>query len=197
MCDDELGILSKEIMEIAYKNGPLVQDIDTYRVDSNGFTSFTGKCYRCNSANSWQNIQLFTRSRILCKKCHQKHYAPILPEIKDAFASRITQLLEDEEGDRIAIWGVLDRSISIMDDIPILRNPNIVYVDNAYWKQKMILNGKRIYSPTVIAEKNIPTLITFYIEMGSFQQVLAYTQEFCPTVKRIVRADQLLQGFEL
>lgn len=161
MSDEELGILTKEILETPYKFGPLVQNIDTYRVDSNGRTSFTGKCYRCNSANSWQNIQLFTRSKILCKKCHQKHYAPILPEIKDAFASRITQLLEDEEGDQIAIWGVLDRSISIMDDMPILRNPNIVFVDNAYCKQQLILNGKRVYSPTVIAEKKIPTLITF------------------------------------
>lgn len=106
-------------------------------------------------------------------------------------------MLENEEGDQIAIWGVLDRSISIMDDTPILRNPDIVFVDNAYWKQKVILNGKRVYNPSVIAEKNMSTVITFYVEMGSFQHILTYTQKFCPTVKRIIRANYLLQGFEL
>jgi len=197
MCDDELGILSKEITEIAYKFGPQVQNIDTYRVDLNGLTSFTGKCYRCNSANSWQNIQLFTRSRIICRQCNQKHFAPILPEIIDVFSCQITQLLEGEKGNQLAIWGVLDRSIGIMDNMAILKNPNIFFVDNAYWKQKMILNEKIVHSPNVILEKNISTIITFYVEMGSFQQVYNYTKKYCPSVKNIIRADHLLKGFEL
>ena len=197
MNDDEVGVLSKEIMETAYKFGPSVQQIYKYKIDTNGLSSFTGKCCRCGCNNSWHDIQLFTRSRIICKECHQKHYAPILPEIKDAFASRIIQLLEDEKGGKIAIWGVLDRSISIMDEMSALKDPNIIFIDNAYWKQKIILNGKKVHSPSAIEENNIRTLITFYVEMGSFQQVLMYTQKFCHAVKQVVRADQLLQGFEL
>ena len=197
MNDEEAGLLTKEILETPYSYGPQVQNITNYRVDSNGVTSFDGSCYRCGSANSWQGIRLFTRSRILCDKCHQKHYAPILPQIKEILASRIGQLLEAQKRGPIAVWGVLDRSIDIMDTMPGLHAPGILFVDNAYWKQKIFLNGKKVYDPAVIAEQEVLTVVTFYVEMGSFQQVLTYTQKQCPTVKQVIRANLLLQGVEL
>jgi anaerobic magnesium-protoporphyrin IX monomethyl ester cyclase len=178
----ELGMIVKEIFEAPYKYGNQVKDIQAYQVKPGGRITISGKCCGCKAENTWENIKLFAgNSWLPCTKCGQKHYVPLLPKLQENLFSNILNMLKDYKN--IAMWGVTYYSITLFNNSSIFKDPGITFIDNASSKQMMNINGKKVYDPSILGDKEIPAVVIFY--PSSILQLSSQIQKLYPNVKKI------------
>ncbi|MEA1052771.1 radical SAM protein [Lamprobacter modestohalophilus] len=163
MSDYEMGIIAKEIFVAPYKYSEQINDF-SYEMLSNGRAKCEGKCCSCGSVNIWSDMPLSmlfaSNRRLQCKKCGQKHVMPIIDQLKNSVVDGIKNL--DPESRSIGLWGITHFSVIVFDELTFFNNPNLVFIDNAFPKQKMIINKKKVYSPDVLHDERIETVVVFY-----------------------------------
>lgn len=191
MSDEEMGIIAKEIFVTPYKYSKQIQDF-SYEVISHGRAKGTGKCYSCGALNKWDNIPLSmlfaSNRRIQCIKCGQKHSMPLVEQLKNDVIAGIKKL---KNGNRkIALWGITHFSVIMFDESPFFKDPDLIFIDNATPKQKMIINDRKVYSPEILKDGDVSTVVIFYPNL--IKLVTEQIHELYPEVKNIVNVCDLL-----
>ena len=118
---------------------------------------FSGNCTGCGLKNTWPNVRFFTRNVRTCKSCGKKHKLPILHEVTDCISHSVEQILSQKN--RIAFWGINDYFANMLPDLPAVHSERAYLVDNSRIKQGSIVEGKMIYSPEILDELMIDTVI--------------------------------------
>lgn len=118
---------------------------------------FSGNCTGCGLKNTWPNVRFFTRNVLTCKSCGKKHKLPILHEVTDCISHSVEKILLQKN--RIAFWGINDYFANMLPDLPAVHSERAYLVDNSRIKQGSIVEGKMIYSPEILDELMIDTVI--------------------------------------
>ncbi len=187
--DREMGWLAKKLLESPTKKAKNLIDIKITSINHhNGRISIAAKCARCGKMNNWGDIRLFLSVNLACSHCGQKHNTPFPVELQAKIASNIEKLLDDYQS--IGIWGITMHTIGLYEEHDIFKSPNIIAIDNASLKQMINLQGKKVFNPNVLADQNIPLVISFY--PNSTQLISEQVRQMYPNVERIIDAFELL-----
>ena len=88
------------------------------------------------------------------------------------------------------MWGVIFHTIGLYNDFDVFKSPNVVAIDNVSSNQMIDLYGKKVFSPDILAEDDIPLVISFF--QNSTQQLSMQIKEMYPHVEKIIDVSQLL-----
>lgn len=189
LSESEMAVLAKQIFEKTYTTGKQVEDIQIKPSIVSGRITVKGKCCSCKEENKWEDVKLFIgNSWLPCKHCGQKHVIPVTEEIKMNVVENIKNILEKNE--KIAIWGITHYSIMFLNTYKFFQDSRITFIDNSAAKQMMEFENQKIFSPSIVEEKNISTVVVFY--PNSIQQISAQIKEFYPSVKKIIDVCDLI-----
>jgi len=187
--DSEMSWLAKELLESPFKKA---KNLDHVIVDKlnpkNGRATITGKCTQCGHKNTWEDLRLFISVSLTCSECAQKHNTPFPVELQKILAENVEQLLKTYK--KIGMWGVTFHTIGLYNDFDVFKSPQVVAIDNVSSKQMIDLYGKKVYSPDILAEDDIPLVISFF--PNSTQQLAMQIKEMYPNVEKIIDVSQLL-----
>ncbi len=158
MSQQERAWLAEQIIRLPQTELEEPEDIREIQISySEGNISFQGKCVECNHYNYWNNIRFFTRNVLTCRECGRKHKIPIIDLVVQQIDKNILNLLRDNTN--VAFWGINDYFGDLSSKLKSIVNGKIFFVDVSQMKQGSSLNGKTIYSPQIIKEKNIKIII--------------------------------------
>ena len=115
-----------------------------------------GDCVKCGKRNLWQAVNVLRPGNYLsCRYCGQSH--PVYIEQRADIETNVKQLIE--RYGKLAVWGVNYIAIDLFKHSKALRDARIYPIDISENVQKSKLFGRRIYSPDVIRDENIPAVI--------------------------------------
>jgi len=194
MSDSDYGSVVKDLFSLPYKLGKQVKEFTRFKVTSNGRVDIVGICSDCGSENEWFDIKLFVgNSWLPCSVCGQKHYVPLPGEFKKHICDNLIQLYSDE--DYVALWGVTYYSIALFESTNVIDDERFIIVDNASAKQMIYIKDNQVYDPSIIIDKGISIVISFY--PNSIQQIRSLSLQKYPSVTQVVDVCDLATSFEL
>jgi radical SAM superfamily enzyme YgiQ (UPF0313 family) len=187
----EMSWLATKLLESPFKTARNINNIVVENIDPvSGRVDIRGECDQCGHTNLWKNIRLFISVSLTCSNCSQKHNTPFPPELQRVLAANVGGLLEQYP--KIGIWGVTFQSIGLYNDFDVFKSPAIFAIDNSSTKQMIDLYGKKVFSPDVLLEENIPLIISFY--PNSTQQLSIQIHGMYPGVKKVIDASELISA---
>ncbi|MBA4416597.1 MAG: hypothetical protein C0392_01610 [Syntrophus sp. (in: bacteria)] len=158
MTDDEFQVFTKELMEAALSNTKLLSSFEVYSInDRDGCICLNGECSVCGTKNNWENVRLFKPNFIVCQKCGQQFNPPLNSTIRSNIDVNVLKLLRKHG--KLAFWGMTYHAMDIFRNSDVLHDANIFPIDICTSKQNKDLFGIQIYSPDVIANEGIETVV--------------------------------------
>ena len=122
-----------------------------------GRQTISGVCSNCLQKNIWENIKLFANDYIYCSHCGQKYDIPCPIPLRENIDKNIVILLE--KYGKIAVWGMTLTIMGLFRDSKMLHDSNVFPIDISESKRKMLLYGKKIYTPTILDEEEIRVVV--------------------------------------
>jgi anaerobic magnesium-protoporphyrin IX monomethyl ester cyclase len=158
MTDEEFQVFTKDLMQAVVSNAKLLSSYDVYRInDKDGCICLTGTCSVCGTNNNWENVRLFKPNFVACNKCGQQFNPPLNAAIRANIDTNMLGLLRKHG--KLAVWGMTHHAIDIFSNSTVLRDANIFPIDICTSKQNKTLFGTQIYSPNIIANEGIETVV--------------------------------------
>lgn len=191
MNDDELAKIATRMIRMPFGDTKDALNIKleaihkkTERVD------ISGNCVICNTKNVWRNLKLFTFGDIgmTCSACGKKHSIHMPQEVENIFVERIKTLLTKYE--KIGLWGVTYNTFELFKNSRVFNDPRIIVIDASYAKQKIKLNGKKVWSQYAIGEQSIPVIISLYSNYT--QSISSLCEDRYPECKKVFDAGSLI-----
>ncbi|PHV71347.1 hypothetical protein CS063_06550 [Sporanaerobium hydrogeniformans] len=158
MTKDEVAYISQQISILPQQNLKVpfqIRNVEIDKIKKN--ISFRAKCATCKSDNVWEHVRLFNRNPITCKVCGQRHKMPIMKDIVLEINKNLGELLKESK--KIGVWGINDYICEFFEYVDQISDEGIYFIDSSKMKQGSILNGKIVYSPEIIAQEKIDTII--------------------------------------
>jgi radical SAM superfamily enzyme YgiQ (UPF0313 family) len=155
LTDEEYKDLASIIYEKNMRPKYLPDRFSITSLEPNGNGKVEMACNKCGFAHSFTTNLLHIK-RMLCPNCRQRHYVDPFERI-----SHSEQAMQNyfEHDDRVALWGAGEICIKLLDKYPFFKDDKFIVVDISKSRQGYSLCGKKIFSPTMIHERNIRTVI--------------------------------------
>ena len=181
--------MGKQSKIIIYGNDSMARVLYSYAKSNMNICGFTvDDCCIVIKANTWNDLRLFISVSLTCSKCAQKHNTLFPVELQKTLATNVEELLKTYK--KIGMWGVIFHTIGLYNDFDVFKSPNVVAIDNVSSNQMIDLYGKKVFSPDILAEDDIPLVISFF--QNSTQQLSMQIKEMYPHVEKIIDVSQLL-----
>ena len=187
MTDKEYAELT-ELVNSLYSDSSDVLKEGKIEYTGSGKISLHGECPECKKMNVWKNQDPFRpENYIYCSHCNRAMNIVPVDYIDDTAEGNLKQMT----GNKIAVWPAKN-SVKIMAKaMPSLLKDNVYFVDSSKFKQGTMLEGKEIFSPKIIAEKEIDTVI-LSITTPTVLEIIDEIEKKYPSVKTIMYAGDLL-----
>jgi radical SAM superfamily enzyme YgiQ (UPF0313 family) len=189
MSDEELSIIIKEVVTLPIKELDKLKEQKILKYNKNDTADFSGFCHKCGKYGIYKEKLLFFVNNLnflYCENCGHR----FIPEISEEIKYKTMENLKKLPAKKIAIWGVLPYTIEIFDGNKEFCGKDIVFIDNSSYKQMIIINGKKVRSPEILANEDIDTLICCY------KTARLLSEKLYPEIKNHMNFGELLYGGE-
>jgi anaerobic magnesium-protoporphyrin IX monomethyl ester cyclase len=143
-------------------------------IELNGGCKVEMTCNKCGAQTSFTANVLHVK-RMLCPQCMQRHYVDPFQKISHSEETMRNYFENDEI------------CIKLLDNYTIFKDNNFTIVDISKSRQGYTVRGKKIFSPEMINEKNIKTIIIAVITRKD--EILGQLSTFYPAVTKIYLPD--------
>jgi anaerobic magnesium-protoporphyrin IX monomethyl ester cyclase len=155
LTNDEYRDLASLIYEKNMRPKLLPENFTISELNSKGNCKVEMVCNKCSSTRSFTTNILHIK-RILCPRCKQRHYVDPFEKISHS-KKTMEQYFENDK--HVALWGAGEICIKLLDNYPFFIDNKYVIVDISKSRQGYTLCGKMIFSPDMITEEKIKTVI--------------------------------------
>jgi anaerobic magnesium-protoporphyrin IX monomethyl ester cyclase len=155
LTDNEYNELASLIYEKNMRPKYLPERFSISRLDSKGNCFVEMVCNKCGTRKSFTTNILHVK-RMLCTTCKQRHYVDPFEKISHS-EKTMEQYFEND--DHVALWGAGEICIKLLDKYPIFKDDKFIIVDISKSRQGYSICGKKIFSPEMINEEKIKTVI--------------------------------------
>ena len=138
------------------------------------------RCNRCGAEHTFTADALHV-TRVLCPRCRQRHFVDPFEKL-----SHSQDRMERYFGERdsiVALWGAGEICIKLLDKYPMFRGENFLVVDISKSRQGYSVVGKKIFSPGMIDEEKIKTVVATVVKRK--EEILRDISSRFPSVERI------------
>ncbi|MEI7811972.1 MAG: cobalamin-dependent protein [Ignavibacteria bacterium] len=155
LTDSEYKNLSSLLYEKNMRSKYLPNIFSVTDIDLNGNCNIEMICNKCGSPTSFIANILHVQMQ-LCPQCRQRHYVDPFNYI-----SHSQKLMSHyfEKDNCVALWGAGEICIKLLDNYDIFKNDKYKIVDISKSRQGYSVCSKKIFSPEIINEENIKTVI--------------------------------------
>lgn len=144
-------------------------------------TSYTCKCCGNNVTAFMEPKHIFS-FKGNCSSCYATKHITLSCCYMEEFKEEITRYLKQE---KIAIWGMGRIFYDLFQGNSYLQENEIVLIDRSVAKQNIRLNKSTVFSPDIITEKGIETIV-ITTENRNYPWVVNSIEKDYPSVKNIV-----------
>jgi len=168
LTDDEVGRLLKIIMDAPWNLIKPLADVELHQVDcQTGRIDLSAFCVACGQRSRWDDAKLFSSTFLGCKHCGEKYNLALPAEVRANIENNLVRLME--KYGKVALWGINYQTGDLFKPGNALQDERLYVVDISSMKQKMLLYGKRVFSPALLDEQEIDVVIVaipaFYREI--------------------------------
>ena len=162
MTKEECNIIAGEIALLEVYGYHQAQNVKLELIhESNAFCMIRSNCFYCGAENEWNEYRFFTTSFGVCEQCGGRQRVPLPVPIFDQIENKIGLLASQK---KIALWGIANHAVDYLERSTVVhRSSRIFLIDNSEEKQGIILGGKKVCSPAIIGEEDIPVVVIFAI----------------------------------
>lgn len=192
MSEDEISLIAKRMLTLPVQASLQLKEMDDILIDDCGSSiSYNGECLKCGKKQRFNNMKLFAnKTWSICVNCGQKHTVKLPEKLTKIFLINLQNYLN--KNNKVGLWGITSQSLSLFEENDIFKNENIVFLDNASAKQMIKIHDKKVYSPSILIENEIQTVIFFYPSL--YTNFVADVKQKYPEVKDFINCYDLLKG---
>lgn len=152
LTDDEYKQMA---LEISMQSQGRTEYLKNTKVHYLGFgkVELEADCPHCGKRQKWGGLDVFrSLGNVVCEDCDYAMNIMVADYVKKAVQENFMKL----QGHKIGVWPMINAVEEMCQAIPeIINDTNVYFIDSSDKKQGLRYHGKEIYSPQVIAEKNI------------------------------------------
>jgi radical SAM superfamily enzyme YgiQ (UPF0313 family) len=155
MNSDEIRWVAEQINTLPLRNLEEPVNINGVKINYiEGTATFDYSCCKCNNENHMEDAKLFyVRNFATCKHCGKRHKIPLFTEVQKNIETNVNFLLNKNE--KIAFWGMTDRFTYLTENLNVLKNDNVCFIDKSPLKQGSKLSGKTICAPAILGNNSM------------------------------------------
>ncbi len=148
--------------------------------------------YTCKKCNNTDIRKIYPGAlfqyHIVCEKCGEKY--DLFPNyiFFSQHENEITEILRKKG---TAIWGVGETTQALYNCNSYFRNENILIYDSNIYKQENGFYGKKVYSPEMIQEHDVKTIICS-VGNVNYLEIKRYIQDNLKKVEQVVWINNIL-----
>lgn len=187
LSDEEYAEISAKIDEYSVVQRDVLQNV-TIIENKEGYVDFDFVCPVCGKVNHEQSIEAFRRMVVICSHCEESFNIAVSDYLDNSFEENIQKLLARSE--KIVLWPRTAATYNMIQKAPSLQKESVLLVDKSRTKQQSLFLGKITYSPDVIAQQNIDTVVITIPTVVSTEIHKEIERKY-PSVKYIYRAGEL------
>ncbi len=191
LTSQEMSWLAQNLLELPFQRA---NDIDNIQIHHKNKlinrVTFSGNCSVCGHFNLWREIKPFIGLSILCKQCFEKYNIPFPDELQQIVVNNFKLLLK--QYGNIAIWGITFYSLNLLKKHDLFRNESIFLIDNAAFKQMILIGQKTVNPPSILEKEIIKVVIVFYSRPTTMQSVSSQIRSLYPAVENVINICDLV-----
>ncbi len=188
LSDEEYSELTELINTLYSPSSDKLEKVSLEYTGS-GKLTLHGECPECKTMNSWKNQDPFRpENYIYCEKCNRA--MNIIPA--DYVGNSLEKYFSENKDKKIAIWPAKNSVKIMIEHSKSMLEDNVFLVDSSTFKQGGFIESKVIYSPTIIAEENIDTVV-LSISTPTVLEIIAEIKAKYPSVKNILYSGDLIK----
>jgi len=155
MNDSDYFDMLSQITELSYLPQIPAKSVRILDVNNDGFCEVEWQCRRCNIVHTLLQVHFLQAPICICS-CGVQNSVEPFRNVSCKSVELMAALPEDEV---IAFWGVGSQYSRLTRFYECLDSNRFIQIDASEHQQKMTRLGKKIYSPDIIAKKEIKFVI--------------------------------------
>lgn len=199
LSDEEFTALQRKIGVLAYAKSSAVLDLKDAFLDQNHCLYFRGTCEYCGAEVNCRNLDVFEdvsygiSNDLFCDHCQRRLRLPIFDDFKVDVRREVEKLTAG--GERLAFWGIGGIFEPFVAEHlgDLLQSDQIYLIDKDKDKHQQIVYGKKIYSPAVLLDGEIKTVVVTAAAAHQSAIERQIKSEY-PSVKAVFHCSRLFEG---